>query len=317
MLTQEELDSLQPGQIVDLRDNVNHWLLARVKEVFPETKVISFHYIGFHDGYDEAFLCASPNARIARAFTHVGRFGSRLANIRVNYFVEVYYQGHWCRGQVRKVCRRHNPSSQIQVAFYHHLYTRNQLRWFDRLERDQVRRMRNITIIPHLLRLLAKDDKMWPVKVSPFIKRPQIRIDKTGQILSKTAIVQLFLQIKNGWIVPMKIQTLDANAYVFKGYVTTDIRRAMEDYVSHKSITHISKTEWRGFPKFDYNCQRKLKGFLQGWLYRLVSSKTFVPEFRVKRKHEVPNSDLNLLVDMIVDFVPVWAIFRDPSKDAW
>ena len=83
-------------------------------------------------------------------------------------------------------------------------------------------------------------------------------------------------------------------------------------------VTHLKDRDWkRKVPNFDHNCKKRLYGFIQGAFYRLLDDGEFNPNFLVKRKIEVPEGDVDAIAKIIVEFVPVWEIFRSSSKDFW
>ena len=84
-----------------------------------------------------------------------------------------------------------------------------------------------------------------------------------------------------------------------------------------KYVCDLKKFWKKGLPSFDHNCQKRLYGFIQGAFFRMLDDEDFAPNFLVKRKIEVPQGEIDLIADIIVQFVPVWEIFRSSQDDFW
>merc|ERR1719387_467783 len=145
------------------------------------------------------------------------------------------------------------------------------------------------------------------------------------------AALAVFYEMKNGWIFPIEIILLKSGKVVMCVDVGRNHFREDEDApYSMEPLDEVIEQEFKPWtvkklkafweesvPGFDHNCKKRLFGFLQGALYRMVDNPRFKPNFLVKRRREVPRGDIDLIVDVIVQFIPVWEIFRSSREDYW
>merc|ERR1711981_1419855 len=97
-----------------------------------------------------------------------------------------------------------------------------------------------------------------------------------------------------------------------------DIHNAFNEEASKQFVTKLTKKVWhKTLPDFDHNCKKRLYGFIQGAMYRLMDDGAFQPNFLVKRKREIPKGDIDVIAKVIVEFIPIWEIFRSPENDFW
>lgn len=92
-----------------------------------------------------------------------------------------------------------------------------------------------------------------------------------------------------------------------------DVEKDIKAFVNR--IKPSSLDYGRTLPRYDYNCQRRLIGFLQGYFYKLLDDGNYQPEFRVKRKFEHAKGDIDNLAFLIAAYVPIWETLRSSSDD--
>merc|ERR1711988_114532 len=81
-----------------------------------------------------------------------------------------------------------------------------------------------------------------------------------------------------------------------------------------------SKIWEESLPGFDRNCKRRLIGFLQGALYRMLDDEGFEMNFFIatkKRELVAPKSELDDIASLIASFVPVWEMLRSCEDDIY
>ena len=70
---------------------------------------------------------------------------------------------------------------------------------------------------------------------------------------------------------------------------------------------------------WDQNARKRLLGYLQGLLYHYdpdADDQNFVT-FNLKRKRERPRGDLDRIAEIIIGFVPIWAMLRNDKDNYW
>lgn len=70
---------------------------------------------------------------------------------------------------------------------------------------------------------------------------------------------------------------------------------------------------------WDPNARKRLLGYLQGLLYRYDpdSGDEDFATFNLKRKRERPRGDFDFIAEIIVGFVPIWAMLRNDKDNYW
>ena len=88
-----------------------------------------------------------------------------------------------------------------------------------------------------------------------------------------------------------------------------------------KSVSlQVVLLQWQNeLPRFDYNCRRRMFGFIQGSLHKLYDNDDFIPTFHVKRKIKIDRDagDIDEIADIIISYIPVWSMLRSCENDYW
>merc|ERR1712224_913398 len=146
------------------------------------------------------------------------------------------------------------------------------------------------------------------------------------------ATILAFYQASNDWIIPVEIILFQNGKCAIKieldslhihnndlpSHPVHKLREAVFSEFKNYFVTKLSKTVWKNtLPMFDHNCKKRLYGFVQGKLYRMMDEEDFNPNFLVKRKIEVPQGHIDLIAKVIVEYVPIWEILRSAENDYW
>merc|ERR1712196_18901 len=142
-----------------------------------------------------------------------------------------------------------------------------------------------------------------------------------------------FFELNNGWLVPVTILVkgrqifiahnlvCDSTKYRWDGEprTRTTLTKLHKDvqklYDEAGTIATIKEQNWSPMEKFNHNCRRRLLGFLQGKLYRMVDDEEYVPEMNLKRRREIPRGEIDNVALCIVGFLAINEIFRNPEDD--
>jgi len=166
---------------------------------------------------------------------------------------------------------------------------------------------------------------------------------KVGNCFDFTHVFACFCEVRNGWIVPIEIVLPADNEVLKELYVNMrpgyEISSGCLGEADLENLSSYVEGKWRKkkanfFPKsleywrtaarkerkFDKNCRKRMLGLLQGVLYKMLDDEDFEPHCLVgksnKRKLKLtPKGDLDWIALCVVDFIPVWDIFRDCSRD--
>jgi len=118
----------------------------------------------------------------------------------------------------------------------------------------------------------------------------------------------------------------------FYAVIDTSRDEAFNANTVHLKIENIIKSKcislklimggWKrcDFPvAFDYNCKKRMFGFIQGSLHRYYDNEDFKPTFHVKRKINIDRDagDIDEIADIIVNYIPVWEMLRCSAYDYW
>merc|ERR1712173_275783 len=142
-----------------------------------------------------------------------------------------------------------------------------------------------------------------------------------------------FFELNNGWLVPVTILVKQKRIFIAhnvachptKHRYTGESRTATTLTKLHKEVqklydeagstANIKRENWWPMGQFDHNCRKRLLGFLQGKLYRMVDDEEYVPEMNLKRRREIPRGEIDNIALCIVDFLAINEIFRNPEND--
>jgi len=135
---------------VDLKDPVWRWLGAEVIAITNEPdhgRLLTFHFLDWSSKYDMEIGDDQCFGKVAAFGSHSTGQVKRMKNLEVSNEVQVFGEGKWCPGIVKKLhwAIKSNESHekvivspQVQVSFVLYESCKDQVRWFDRRDPNQI-----------------------------------------------------------------------------------------------------------------------------------------------------------------------------------
>jgi len=103
--------------------------------------------------------------------------------------------------------------------------------------------------------------------------------------------------------------------------LTKSLHFVIEKTLKPRSISLKSVLlQWQNeLPQFDYNCRKRIFGFVQGSLHKFYDNDDFIPTFHVKRKINIDRDagDIDEIAGIIISYIPVWSMLRSCENDYW